>query len=65
MHLILLLKTNKQTKPGSNILIDFQLEYRFLPIAVMEISETELAHKGAAVGLIQRVPKHTQHRDHE
>jgi len=30
------------------------MAYRFLTITVMEISETELAHKGAARGLIQR-----------
>lgn len=40
------------------------MAYRFLTITVMEISETELAHKGAARGLIQRAPKLTQRRDH-
>lgn len=60
MYLILLLK-----KTGSNILIDVKMQYRFLSIAVMEIGETELTHKGAARGLIQRAPKPTQHRNHE
>jgi len=52
-------------KTGSNILIDLKMQYRFLTIAVMEISETETAHKGAARELIQRAPKPTQCRNHE